>query len=241
MPDLSPGLEELVLAERNASLPTQSDYSRVHDALLSRLGTIVAKGDDWATSAAPRSTSRFLAGKIIAVSAISIVLTLGGGAYYFARSQAVEAPTPTDHLPKPSTTTRSVLLPPTQTVSKDIPQSPATSANPSPVAVRKRSTARPSDSLSDEVAILSRAEAELHRGRAENALRALNEHERKYPKGILAEERTAARIQALCLLNRRGEANALLSRLKPGSLHGEGAQHICNPSSAAKRSSPASK
>jgi hypothetical protein len=84
--------------------------------------------------------------------------------------------------------------------------------------------------LSDEVAILTRAETELHGGRAESALRLLNEHERRFRNGILAEERTAARIQALCALGRVSEADVLRARLSPKSLHGEQTKKACSSS-----------
>jgi hypothetical protein len=86
------------------------------------------------------------------------------------------------------------------------------------------------DGLSDEVAILSRAETDLHSGRPENALRALDEHERRFPNGVLTEERTAARIQALCAIGRAAEADAQLARLariSPHSAHEERARQAC--------------
>ena len=86
------------------------------------------------------------------------------------------------------------------------------------------------DNLSEEVAILSRAETELHAGRPAVALRLLDEHERKFGNGLLAEERIAARVQALCALGRTTEADAQLARLSPKSLHGEQARQACSSS-----------
>jgi hypothetical protein len=86
------------------------------------------------------------------------------------------------------------------------------------------------DGLSEEVAIMSRAESDLHGGRPESALKALGEHERKFGNGVLAEERTAARIQALCALGRTAEADAQLARLirtAPNSPHTERARQAC--------------
>ena len=58
--------------------------------------------------------------------------------------------------------------------------------------------------------------------------RLLNEHERRFGNGLLAEERIAARIQALCALGRTTEADAQLARLSPKSLHGEPARQACS-------------
>jgi hypothetical protein len=67
--------------------------------------------------------------------------------------------------------------------------------------------------LAQEVAILSRATKYLEAGRPTDALRALAEHQRKFPNGVLTEERYAARVQALCTLGRPEEAAAELARL----------------------------
>jgi RNA polymerase sigma-70 factor (ECF subfamily) len=81
--------------------------------------------------------------------------------------------------------------------------------------------------LAEEVAILSRAETELHAGRYQGALRVLEEYERKFHNGKLAQERAAARILALCGLGRTTEANAALARLSRGSLHAGTAREAC--------------
>jgi hypothetical protein len=47
----------------------------------------------------------------------------------------------------------------------------------------------------------------------------LDEHERKFPRGTLAQERLAARIRALCGLGRTTDADAALARLSPSSVH----------------------
>jgi hypothetical protein len=86
------------------------------------------------------------------------------------------------------------------------------------------------DRLAQEVAILSRAGTELHSGRAAAALRALDEHQKKFPAGLLTQERTAARIQALCALGRMTEADAELARLarsSPESPHEARARQAC--------------
>jgi hypothetical protein len=73
------------------------------------------------------------------------------------------------------------------------------------------------------VAILSQAERALSAGQYQVALRSLDEHRRKFPNGALAQERIAARVQALCGLGRTSDAQAelaRLARLSPKSPHG---------------------
>jgi hypothetical protein len=73
------------------------------------------------------------------------------------------------------------------------------------------------DSLGEEVAILSRAEKALHNRRPDLALKALDEHQRRFASGALGQERSAARIQALCALGRAEEARAESIKLKRNS------------------------
>ena len=67
------------------------------------------------------------------------------------------------------------------------------------VAPPTSATRHSPDRLAQEVALLSRATSALRSGRPADALTALNEHQSQFPKGVLAEERRAARAQALCL------------------------------------------
>jgi hypothetical protein len=103
-------------------------------------------------------------------------------------------------------------------------------ASTSRAAETKKTVSRTRDGLAEEVALLSRAETELRAGRPAKALLALAEHQRKFPRGALAEERTAARIQALCALGLRDEANAQLAQLlhiSPSSAHEGRARQAC--------------
>jgi predicted Zn-dependent protease len=86
--------------------------------------------------------------------------------------------------------------------------------------------------LAEEVAILARAAADLRGGRAQDALSALNEHQRKFPKGVLTQERRAARAQALCAVGRFSEARAELARLPKASPQAIRAATFCDKRSA---------
>ncbi|HEY8946803.1 MAG TPA: hypothetical protein VIM73_21315, partial [Polyangiaceae bacterium] len=89
---------------------------------------------------------------------------------------------------------------------------------------------RAEDKLAQEVAILSRAGAEIHAGRPALALKMLEEHRRRFPSGVMAQERSAARARALCMLGRGAEAQselARLSKLSPNSPHEARARKAC--------------
>jgi Flp pilus assembly protein TadD len=111
----------------------------------------------------------------------------------------------------------------------------ASSSSSRPVDTQKV-LPRSRDGLAEEVALLSRAETELRAGRPAKALSALSEHQRKFPRGALAEERAAARIQALCALGRTDDANAQLRQLlhlSPNSAHEGRARQACRDSHSA--------
>ena len=66
--------------------------------------------------------------------------------------------------------------------------------------------AKPAANLNAEAKLLAEASGALGNGRAARALELLDKHERDYANGVLAEERTAARVLALCEIGRTAEA-----------------------------------
>jgi hypothetical protein len=84
-----------------------------------------------------------------------------------------------------------------------------------------------SGGLAEEVALLSRAQTELHASRFGSALRLLDEYERKFPRGVLVQEDVAARVHALCGLGRVEQAKIELTRLSPTSPHASRARAAC--------------
>lgn len=75
--------------------------------------------------------------------------------------------------------------------------------------------------LADENALVTRAQTALARGRAGEALEALFEHQRRFPRGQFTEEREALAIQALARLGRTEQAAARAERFRaryPGSM-----------------------
>jgi len=87
---------------------------------------------------------------------------------------------------------------------------------------------RSQDRLAQEVALLARATSDLRAGRASAALKSLDEHQRKFPNGMLTVERRAVRAQALCTLKRVNEGRAELSQLAPQSPAAGRAKQLCD-------------
>jgi hypothetical protein len=88
------------------------------------------------------------------------------------------------------------------------PALPERSASPAPDAPK------PANEIREEVALLSKAQAALSRGRPQAALDALSQHAQRFPRGVLTEERAATKARTLCALGRRQEAEVELKRIE---------------------------
>jgi hypothetical protein len=79
------------------------------------------------------------------------------------------------------------------------------------------------DTAAAERALIDQARNALVRANPEAALRAVREHEQRFPRGALDEERDGLRVQALAAAGRGDEARARAAefhRRHPGSLLG---------------------
>lgn len=185
----------LVRVGRGAMQPSLADRERISAMLRARLGEAVLPFE---AGAVTLLLSRFAWAKLYwAVAAVGI----GSGAALLA-SQSAE-PLANTAAP-PFERIESALPAPQEPASPPAIQAPESarvvaheSAPPSP---RKAS-----DRLGQEVAILSRATGELHAGHAASALKAIEEHEKRFPNGTLVHERREARAQALRALGRCSE------------------------------------
>jgi hypothetical protein len=97
--------------------------------------------------------------------------------------------------------------------------------SPRPARARPRAPKSPSApstqiDITEELALISSAKALLASGNARGALAKTAEHEKKYPRGSLVDERKLLRIRALCEAGKkelaRQEAARFLRR-KPGA------------------------
>ncbi len=220
MSGLTPEGEELVRAGRAAFRPSDADRERVFQALLPKLG-----GGPTSPTDAPPGAATVVKASLVKAGAVLVGLGVAGAGLFLAlrqepsptpRTSAVASAAPVAASPAPVDENRQRVVPVT-------PETPS-------VEKRAPSPSRSADNLAQEVAILSRAGAELHAGRPKAALLALDEHQRRFPGGALTQERTAARVQALCALGRTKEARtefARLARMSPGSPYEARARKAC--------------
>jgi hypothetical protein len=222
MSNLSPKGRDLVRAGQRAFQATDADRARLTSALRARLGDAALPpdmGQVVSTAAAGHALWPLISTVVLGVG------ILGGALFFAARHQGVGR----DNPPEPNVAATTPVIDPVATPSAEQPASPAaTPTAPAPPALPATSAHRPQDSLAAEVAILSRATRDLRAGRPAEALKALDEYRRKFPKGLLSEEHRAARAQALCALGRFDEANAKLAELTPKSPLAARAKQFCD-------------
>ena len=227
MSTLSPKGSDLVRAGRRAFQPTDADRARNLDSLRAQLGvTALPPGPGSVATAATvgRSICPFL-------SVVVVGIGLVGGTLFFALRPGAGRDNPqiTNVVPV-------VAITPAAPPSPEQPTSPAAAAPSAtdPPAPPAASAHRAQDRLAAEVAILSRATRDLRAGRPAEALKALDEYRRKFPKGLLSEEQRAARAQSLCALGRFDEANEKLAGLAPQSPLAVQAKQFCDARLAAR-------
>ena len=237
MEKLTPRAQSLLRKGREATRPSAADRERVFASLRTRLGAgavlldVTARLGNTVPPADAAATLPVAAGRTIwsTVSLALVGLGIAGGASVVALGLWRQPASLAKGLPA-QVTVQSAAAPAeakaTEATANVESHAEAQSDSPAP------SGRRPPNRLAEEVAILSRAAADLRAGRAAEALKALDEHQRKFPNGALAEERRAAKAEALCSLGRVAEASALLARLGSKSPHAARAQRFCSTRSA---------
>jgi hypothetical protein len=234
MSGLSPELREFVQVSRSALRPTEADAGRILEALRAQLGDAAVLGAQSAQAAVSSASTSFLFGKGSLLSLVGLAML--GGIWFYAAHNPRAALRETDAIASVGTTASATiaLAPSLSTSSATLGPEPAASevaavANLGSDGDKLRPAAshHVHDRLAEEVAIIARAETALRSGHPAVALDVLNEHERKFGNGLLAEERIAARAQALCALGRTAEAQVQLTQLSPNSLHGQPSRKAC--------------
>jgi len=160
--------------------------------------------------------------------AIGVAL-VGAGLFLALRPAPTDAPAPpTSSAPLVASAPVQAPEPAPVASARPVPE-PGSGATIEPPAAVPRAQ----DRLAQEVALLSRAMSDLRSGRAAESLKLLDEHQRKFPKGILGVERRGARAQAFCALKRVAEGRAELAHLAPQSPAAGRAKQVCDAASAA--------
>ncbi len=129
-----------------------------------------------------------------------------------ANSERVEVARATEAAP-PRPPAPRVLARPTAEEPPATAESAEPVASPATPAPRKSvHVTRPSGDLSAETTLIARAQAATNRGDGDEALQLLEQYDRQFSEGALAEERAASRIFALCSSGQREVARAEADR-----------------------------
>jgi hypothetical protein len=122
------------------------------------------------------------------------------------------APTAVQTASKPASAPLVPVIPGPETSDPVAPNDPSV-RTPSSVRAMQPKTSR-SQQLGAEIELLARVNAAVNAGDGGRALELLAEYDRKFRPSILAEERAAASILALCAAGRTGEARAAAEQFR---------------------------
>ena len=214
MEPLDPELQSLVAAERGEVEPSAVDRERVARSLAPRVGAgfAVALG---LVSAPAASAAAAGVGAGLLVKLGAGLAVVGTVAALTVPNWSAKSQTPTT-TPSPVVSAAPVVPTPSPETAPAPAPAPEEARAPMPTKEEPSSRPAPLPPLAEEARLLKQAQQALRDGKASAALAALNEHQRRFPRGQLSLERSAARIQALCGLGQKAqaerEAKAFLQR-----------------------------
>jgi hypothetical protein len=199
----SPEMQLLELLRRS-DLPTATDRDRIRR----NVALQVAAGASLATALVAAEHSSWFA-KIWAASGwfkaatVAATLAAAAGGVTAVISAKTTRPPPVDAT-APAVQVRSISRQETKNPSAAAEPKLDAPAESAPASVRAGSAAPKSSaraataSLEAELELIGQAQRALKAGRAQDALRALDEHQRRFPAGSLSFERAGVRPIALC-------------------------------------------
>lgn len=217
MEPLDPELGRLVAAERAEVEPTAVDRQRVARSLAARLGAGFALGVGVLSSPATAVATGSAVGLLLKLSA---GVALSGGLAVFAASWAPNPEPARAPARAPSAAAVAPVVSASHPEPAKSPEPPAAPPRLEPKAKLETALKTALPPLAEEARLLKQAQQALRTGNPSQALAALTEHQRRFPRGQLGVERDAARVQALCGLNQRARAAedaAAFLRQHPGS------------------------
>lgn len=216
MSDLSPWSRQLIASARGSDDPTADAKHRVHEAVLRSAGASPPDDPSAAKTEIARSVGQGMALKVVLPAALAVAVggawvasnragpSDGTGAVASAVPVASPPPSPTlEPSPPadpadPSGDFQPPFVMATAATSAAIPAPQTSTRPPATSTPRAGISSRPASSLEEEVRLIREAQGALQGGDARTALRRLDEHERRFPSGMLTLERSGLRAVALC-------------------------------------------
>lgn len=212
LPPLPPEIASLLAREAegyaNDPILKASVRSGVEWSIALAAGSLASAHRAGGSAAAGKIATAALTKKlaIVSIAAFLAGTGAGGAAVGWIKDSrvshaATDAGAPT--IASPILPTSSAFIAPLASPSSapTFPRPAAATQGASPDAAR---TARPTSDLARERELLDVARAALARGRAEDAMAAVDRHERLWPHGALAEDRELLAIQSLVVVDPTG-------------------------------------
>jgi len=245
--ELTPETRALLGAARGADDPADGDRDRVRARVLAAIGAGAAgtagAGSAKAAPAAGGAAIAKLALLLLAVGGVAtgayLALRGGGGGDAGARQPApviahepAPAPEVLPELPPEPEPELEIVMDAEPARDREPEGKPPRVKRPKPEAPEAAEPPAPSpaDSLQAERALLAKANAALRDGNPDAALAALGEHQKKFPRGVLEEERAATTVLALCATGRASEGKKSRDRFLtawPRSVHAARVRAAC--------------
>ncbi|RYZ01979.1 MAG: hypothetical protein EOO73_33590 [Myxococcales bacterium] len=207
-PEAPAGLRD-ALQRARADVGTDADLAR----LAAKLGPLLGPAAPLAPATAPGRSS------VVAKLGVGgLALLAVGGAVWLLSAQKTSVPAPL-----PAATAHVSAPPPL--VEPPAPLVPATPSRESiapepPSAAKPTLPTKPAATVPSEADLLEQARAALKSGDSARALARATEHARRYPRGVLVQEREVLAIQALRGLGRQADAERraeAFAKAYPGS------------------------
>jgi|CZKU01.1.fsa_nt_gi hypothetical protein len=219
---LDPRFARLLHHERARPDPSESTKTRVFARVHATLAIPLAATPDAPPPAPSGEGTAAGAGTGTFAGTAFLSLLLAGGAMAFFASRATWDP------PVPPVTQTAAMA--TEAQPAPLPRESAVPSMPSDPPEVEAASPRPGSvrasssivyDLAAERRLLEHARADLLRHDADAALVAVGEHARRFPRGVLSEERDALRVEALVAAARYDDARAAGATFRaahPGSL-----------------------
>jgi hypothetical protein len=233
--DLSSKEQALLAAVRKEWGPARETSEAVRAALPVRLAAEPALGDAAPGPGAPSSAPGLLRGPLgLGLGAVVVGLCVAGALWRKSPPSPEARPAPPAitatlpvSAPPPSAATPA---PPPEPVAVSLDSLPSAAAPLPTTAPRAVPSAASEDDLAAEVALLQAAQKAQRAGAPAEALAALAQHARRFPRGALREERMTLQVRAQCDSGNVAAARATMDELAksaPGSSHLKSLSNSC--------------
>jgi hypothetical protein len=221
MSQLGPKARRLFELARQQDEPSATTLRRVEASIASRLVRTAAIAAVSTTATKAAATAGLTLPWIKVITVASLTATLAGASWWGVRSRSdtLSRQAAVASVSRPSAPLPSAL--PELSASKGVAEDPqpAVATVPTPLVPRTvKSRALPAvssasvldhdDPLHAEIRDLRVAQQALRQGEGTRVLALLDQQDRGYVRGAMQEERTAARVLALCQIGRVDEARA---------------------------------